>query len=83
MTAVHLVLSRVMIIDPFKLARLKKTLQVVGAEEGAAPDLQKVRLDKFRGIVTRTPVLVKGEKRRILRGGKQLTRQQSTINGTQ
>ena len=50
------------------------------AEERAAPDLQGVRLVKFRGIVTRTYVLVKGEKwqvascrLQVARGGKQIT----------
>ena len=45
---------------PFKPTRLKKTSQVVGAEEGVAPDLQQVRLVIFRIIITRTHVLVKG-----------------------
>jgi hypothetical protein len=32
------------------------------AEERAAPDLQRIRVVKFRGIVIRTYVLVKKEK---------------------
>jgi hypothetical protein len=51
-----------MIIVPFKPSRLKKTSQVVGAEERVVPDLQSVMLIKFRVIVTRTYVLVKKKK---------------------
>jgi hypothetical protein len=48
-----------MIVGPFKPARLKKTSQVMGAEEGVAPDLQKVMVVNFGSIITRTHVLVK------------------------
>ena len=44
----------------FKPTRLKKTSRVVGAEEGVAPDLQRVRMVKYGIIVIRTYVLVKG-----------------------
>ena len=52
-------------MSPFKPSRLKKTSKVVGAEEGAAPDLQRVSLVKFRDIVTRIYVLVTKKKWRV------------------
>jgi len=51
-TAVLLVLGEVMIMGPSKVAKLKKTWQ-----------LWVLRLVKFRGIVTRTHVLVKKMRR--------------------
>jgi hypothetical protein len=39
------------------------------AEEGAAPDLQGIRLVTFRGIVTRTYVLVKKKGGVLGKGG--------------
>jgi hypothetical protein len=53
------------LLVPFKAVIFCIDGSFFGAEEGAAPVRQKVRLVRFRGIVIRTYVLVKDEKTQV------------------